>query len=171
MYSWPMVKFRLNGESPSTIAGRPRCMISMSVAQTAIASMRTRTSALPGSGTFFSTSFSSSGPPSTQAFMVSGIGNSFGRAASIIDVSFRGRPAAGCSVAVRSHRGIRTELPCDVLGRGHDFLARPRQHVGRDPHGRNRQTDRADDRALVAADRRANAMDAGLELLPVLGIA
>ena len=48
-------------------------MISMSVAQTAMASMRTSTSARPGSGTGFSTSWSSSGPPSTQAFMVLGI--------------------------------------------------------------------------------------------------
>src|ERR1041384_2873845 len=51
-------------------------MISMSVAQTAIASTRTRTSAGPGSGTGFSTSESSSGPPSTQAFIVGGSGDS-----------------------------------------------------------------------------------------------
>src|SRR5947207_13761522 len=49
-------------------------MISISVAQTAIASTRTRTSAGPGSGTGFSMSDSSSGPPSTHAFMRSGMG-------------------------------------------------------------------------------------------------
>jgi hypothetical protein len=75
MYSWPIVKFLLNGASPSTIAGSPCFMISISVAHTATASMRTNTSARPGSGTGFSTSFSSSGPPSTQAFMRSGIVN------------------------------------------------------------------------------------------------
>ena len=48
----------------------------MSVAQTAIASTRTSTSARPGSGTGFSTRLSSSGPPSTQAFIVFGIGYS-----------------------------------------------------------------------------------------------
>ena len=74
MYSWPGVKPLLNGSSPSTIAGRPCLMISISVAQTAIASIRTSTSAGPGSGTGFSTSDSSSGSPSTQAFIVFGTG-------------------------------------------------------------------------------------------------
>src|ERR687884_1566875 len=46
----------------------------MSVAQTAIASTRTRTSVGPGSGTGFSRTESSSGPPRTQAFIRSGIG-------------------------------------------------------------------------------------------------
>ena len=73
MYSWPGVKFLLNGEPPSIIAGTPCLMISMSVAQTAIASIRTSTSAGPGSGTGLSTSDSSSGSPSTQAFIVSGM--------------------------------------------------------------------------------------------------
>jgi hypothetical protein len=49
-------------------------MISISVAHTAIASTRTRTSAASGSGTGFSTSDNSPGPPSTQAFIVRGIG-------------------------------------------------------------------------------------------------
>ena len=49
MYSWPGVKPLLNGSSPSIIAGTPCLMISMSVAQTAIASIRTSTSAGPGS--------------------------------------------------------------------------------------------------------------------------
>ena len=79
IYSWPGVKPRLNGSSPSTIAGSPCLMISMSVAQTAIASIRTSTSAGPGSGTGFSTSASSSGLPSTQAFIVFGIGYSLAR--------------------------------------------------------------------------------------------
>src|SRR5204862_1077784 len=74
IYSWPGVKPRLNGSSPSIIAGTPWRMISMSVAHTAIASIRTSTSARPGSGTGFSMSDSSSGPPSTHAFMRSGMG-------------------------------------------------------------------------------------------------
>ena len=73
MYSWPGVKPLWNGRSPSIIAGTPCLMISMSVAQTAIASIRTKTSARPGSGTGFSTNASSSGPPSTQACIVFGI--------------------------------------------------------------------------------------------------
>src|SRR6266851_2568156 len=73
MYSWPGVKPLLKGSSPSIIAGRPCRMISMSVAQTAIASTRTRTSAAPGLGTGFSTIVSCSGSPRTQAFIVSGI--------------------------------------------------------------------------------------------------
>src|SRR6266853_677530 len=75
MYSWPGVKPLLKGDPPSMIAGSPCLMISMSVAQTAMASMRTSTSARPGSGTGVSTRLSSSGPPSTQAFMVLGILN------------------------------------------------------------------------------------------------
>src|SRR3954468_22173255 len=53
-------------------AGGPLWMISRSVAHTAIASMRTSTSAAPGWGTGFSTSFNSSGLPSTHAFMIAG---------------------------------------------------------------------------------------------------
>jgi hypothetical protein len=49
-------------------------MISRSVAQIATASMRTKTSARFGTGTGFWLSLSSPGLPSTQAFMVSGIG-------------------------------------------------------------------------------------------------
>src|SRR5258708_5793635 len=74
IYSWPGVKPLLNGSPPSIIAGTPWRMISMSVAHTAIASIRTSTSANPGCGTGFSTSESSSGPPSTQALIRSGIG-------------------------------------------------------------------------------------------------
>src|ERR1700733_8357370 len=81
MYSWPGVKPLLNGSPPSIIAGTPCLMTSISVAQTAIASIRTRTSAEPGSGTGFSTSDNCSGSPSTQAFIVSGIGYSLLRAA------------------------------------------------------------------------------------------
>src|SRR6516162_6254476 len=50
-------------------------MISRSVAQIATASMRTSTSALRGTGIGLSRKLSSPGPPSTHAFMVSGIGN------------------------------------------------------------------------------------------------
>ena len=74
MYSWPGVKPLWNGKSPSIIAGMPWRRISISVAHTAIASIRSRTSAGPGAGTGLSTSDSSSGPPNTQAFIVSGIG-------------------------------------------------------------------------------------------------
>ncbi len=51
-------------------------MISRSVAQIATASIRTSTSARFGTGTGFSAGFSSPGLPSTQAFIVSGIGKS-----------------------------------------------------------------------------------------------
>src|SRR5712672_2322002 len=50
-------------------------MISRSVAQIATASMRTNTSARAGTGVGLSRRNSSSGPPSTQAFIRSGIGN------------------------------------------------------------------------------------------------
>src|SRR5919197_586332 len=49
-------------------------MISRSVAQIATASMRTSTSAFLGTGTGLSFSINSPGLPSTQAFIVSGIG-------------------------------------------------------------------------------------------------
>ena len=49
-------------------------MISRSVAQMATASTRTKTSAGPGCGTGFCAREICSGSPSTQAFMVSGIG-------------------------------------------------------------------------------------------------
>src|ERR1035437_4706619 len=51
-------------------------MTSRSVAQIAAASIRTSTSARFGTGTGLSFSVSSPGSPNTQAFMVSGIGNS-----------------------------------------------------------------------------------------------
>src|SRR5215471_8744100 len=51
-------------------------MISRSVAQIATASMRTRTSARLGTGVGFSRRLSSSGLPSTHAFIWSGTGNS-----------------------------------------------------------------------------------------------
>src|SRR5215469_1672184 len=51
-------------------------MISRSVAQIATASMRTSTSARFGTGTGFCVSLSSPGLPSTQAFMVPGMGKS-----------------------------------------------------------------------------------------------
>ena len=74
IYSWPGVKFLLKGRPPWMLAGDPRWMISRSVAQIATASMRTSTSARPGTGVGLSRRKSSSGPPSTQAFIWSGIG-------------------------------------------------------------------------------------------------
>src|SRR5215467_14042170 len=50
-------------------------MMSRSVAQIATASIRTRTSAGRGTGTGLSTSESRPGSPSTQAFMLEGMGN------------------------------------------------------------------------------------------------
>src|SRR5450432_4193750 len=51
-------------------------MISRSVAQIATASMRTSTSAFFGTGMVLSVMLSWPGSPSTQAFILSGIGNS-----------------------------------------------------------------------------------------------
>ncbi len=76
MYSWPGVKLLLNGRPPWISAGGPLAITSRSVAQMATASMRTSTSAFFGTGTGLSTSFSCPGSPSTQAFMVSGMGKS-----------------------------------------------------------------------------------------------
>src|SRR5262244_3606451 len=76
IYSCPGVQFLLNGGPPSIIAGGPCQMFSRSVAQIATASMRTSTSAFPGTGTGFCLSDSSPCPPSTLAFMVSGTGKS-----------------------------------------------------------------------------------------------
>ena len=74
MYSWPGVKFLLNGSPPSISAGGPLAITSRSVAQIATASMRTRTSARPGTGTGFSRRVSSPGSPSTHACITAGIG-------------------------------------------------------------------------------------------------
>src|SRR5690349_10314466 len=70
MYSWPGVKFLLKGGSPPTVAGGPWLITSRSVAQMAVASTRTNTSAPPGTGIALSTSVKSPGLPSTHAFMV-----------------------------------------------------------------------------------------------------
>src|SRR5262245_7511622 len=56
------------------LAGEPEWMTSRSVAQIATASMRTSTSARPGTGIGLSRRNSSSGPPKTQAFIWSGTG-------------------------------------------------------------------------------------------------
>ena len=56
------------------LAGEPEWMISRSVAQIATASIRTSTSARLGTGTGLSRGKSSSGSPSTQAFIWSGTG-------------------------------------------------------------------------------------------------
>src|SRR6266700_4218121 len=58
------------------LAGEPEWIISRSVAQIATASMRTRTSARPGTGVGLSRRKSSSGPPRTQAFICAGTGHS-----------------------------------------------------------------------------------------------
>src|ERR1700722_14830597 len=76
IYSWPGVKFLLNGRSPPMLAGEPPWMTSRSVAQIATASMRTKTSARPGTGVGFSRRKSWSGSPRTQAFICDGTGNS-----------------------------------------------------------------------------------------------
>src|SRR5262249_6348726 len=90
MYSWPIVKFLWNGSPPSTEAGTPWRRISRSVAQIATASMRTRTSAAPGTGTGFSVRNNSSGPPRTQAFIRSGVGDSLDRGEAIARSSLEG---------------------------------------------------------------------------------
>ena len=73
MYSWPGVKFLLKGRPPRIHAGSPLVMISTSVPQMETASIRTSTSAGPGSGTGFSARRSWSGSSRTHAFMVFGI--------------------------------------------------------------------------------------------------
>ena len=73
MYSWPGVKFLLNGRPPSISAGGPRVMMRMSPSQKAMASTRTSTSAGPGCGTGFSASLSWPGSSSTQARIVAGM--------------------------------------------------------------------------------------------------
>src|SRR4029077_12338885 len=70
MYSWPGVKFLLNGGPPPIVAGRPWLITSRSVAQMAVASIRTSTSATPGLGTNLSTRVSWPESPRTQAFIV-----------------------------------------------------------------------------------------------------
>ena len=84
MYSWPGVKPLLNGSPPSIIAGTPCLMTSMLlVAQTARSRSISTASIFRralGSGTGLSTSDNCSGSPSTQAFIVSGIGYSLPRA-------------------------------------------------------------------------------------------
>src|SRR5262245_5467913 len=69
MYSWPGVKFLLNGGSPPMTAGGPWPITSRSVAQIATASIRMSTSATPGMGTGLSTRLSWPGSPSTHVFI------------------------------------------------------------------------------------------------------
>src|SRR5690349_17351986 len=76
MYSWPGVKFLLNGSPPSIMAGTPCAITSRSVAQMATASMRVSTSPRRGTGTGFSASLISPGCVRTQAFILSGTGYS-----------------------------------------------------------------------------------------------
>ena len=76
IYSWPGVKFLLKGRPPWMLAGEPQWMTSRSVAQIATASMRTSTSARPGTGVGLSRRKSSSGFPRTQAFIRAGMENS-----------------------------------------------------------------------------------------------
>ena len=75
IYSCPGVKFLLNGNPPSIIAGGPWLITSRSVAQIATASILTKTSALFGISTCLSTNDRLSGSPKTHAFIVLGIGN------------------------------------------------------------------------------------------------
>src|SRR6266850_7566811 len=69
MYSWPGVKFLLNGGSPPIMAGGPWLMTSRSVAQMAVASTRTSTSATPGAGTGLLIRLNWPGSPRTHAFI------------------------------------------------------------------------------------------------------
>src|SRR5262245_48909187 len=161
IYSWPGVQFLLNGMPPWIEAGGPCQMISRSVAQIATASMRTSTSARFGAGTGLSVSFSSPGSPSTQARMVSGTGMSlltFTPGGVYIACSFlfgrRGR-------TVRLRAGPAKLGGKRAHGRRH-LLAHEREMIVIRPHGRRRGADRADNRAIVIADRRADADDARL---------
>src|SRR6185436_9374050 len=168
MYSWPGVKFLLNGMPPWIEAGGPCQMISRSVAQIATASMRTSTSARFGAGTGFSVSFNSPGSPSTQARIVSGTGMSldvFTPAGAYILFSLFSRDARGGIGAVGAELG--GERP---HGRD-DLLAHQRQVTVVRPHRRRRGADRADHRAVVIADRCADADHARLVFLVVHRVA
>src|SRR3954447_3420072 len=164
MYSWPGVKFLLNGMPPSTTACGAGARVSRSVAQIATASMRTSTSARFGTGTGFSVSFSSPGSPSTQARIVSGTGMSFvvfTPGGAYIVVSLFGRDARG------GLRSVRAEFGGERAHGGDDLFAHKREMAIVRAHGRRRGADCADHRAVVVADWRADADHAGLILLVV----
>src|SRR5829696_7768525 len=133
MYSWPGVKFLLNGRPPWIEAGGPCQMISRSVAQIATASMRRSTSARLGTGTGLVVSFSSPGSPSTHARMLSGTVRSFevvtpgGAYMALAPVLFgRGRRPDGGGAELGGER---------AHGRGH-LLAHQREVLVVRPHGR-----------------------------------
>src|SRR6185312_14837891 len=127
----------------------------MSVAQIAIASMRTSTSARFGTGTSFSISLSSPGLPSTQAFCLSGTGRS-------LPVFTPGGAYIAASLVRRGLlRALVTELGRERAGCGSDFAAHQRQVIFARPHRRRGSADRPDHRARMIADRRADADHAG----------
>src|SRR5690606_28619993 len=147
-------------------------MISKSVPQIATASMRTRTSAFFGAGTGLSFSVSSPGSPSTQAFIVSGIGKSglvftpSGIAmVNLLEVRCLGVPPRvsaemGDPQAVAYAFGALRHRLGDM---GAIFLARAASG--------DRDADRAGDGAGPVAQRRAVADHVRLELAVVDGIA
>src|SRR3954447_5376342 len=168
MYSWPGVQFLLNGKPPSIIAGGPWAITSRSVAQIATASMRTSTSARFGIGTGFSVSFSSPGSPSTQARIVSGTGMSFAGftpGGAYIVVFLLGRDARG------GLRSVRAELRGERAHGRDDLFAHQREMAVVRAHRGRRGADRAGHRAVVVADRRADADHARLILFVVHRVA
>src|ERR1043165_9146106 len=169
MYSWPGVKFLLNGMPPWIEAGGPCQMISRSVAQIATASMRTSTSARFGTGTGFSTSFSSPGSPSTQARIVSVRGMSVEiftpGGAYIAIVSLFGRDARS------GFRPVTADFGGERAHGRDDLLTYERQVIVVRAHRGRGGADRADNRAVVIADGRADADHARLILLVVHRIA
>src|SRR6185312_1477196 len=152
-------------------------MTSRSVAQIATASIRTSTSARFGTGTVFSTKFSSPGLPSTQARIRSGIGNSLWLvltpAGAYIVVSGESERAAnGPLVSVDRGEAIglrrrRAELGRQCARRRGDLLTHQREVLVGRPHQRRRGADRPDHRAGQVADRRADADHARQVLLAV----
>src|SRR6185437_12314570 len=123
-------------------------MISRSVAQIATASIRTSTSAFFGTGTGFWPMLSWPGSPSTQAFMLSEIGNSlwlvFTPAGAYI---FPPGMDAGASKRARSNgRDLRAiglrigfaELGGEPARRPHDFFAHELDVSVAGAHGRRR---------------------------------
>src|SRR4051812_32312225 len=147
-------------------------MISRSVAQIATASMRTSTSAFFGTGTGFSPMLSWPGSPSTQAFMLSGIGNSlwlvftpggayiFPPTQSLVLRSIRGGFMRGPRIGFTVFGGQRARRGGDLVAHKGDVL------LGR-AHRRRRGADRADDGTGLIADGGADADHARKKLFAV----
>src|ERR1043166_2194963 len=157
-------------------AGGPCQMISRSVAQIATASMRTSTSARLGTGTGLSVNFSSPGSPSTHAFMVSGTGM-----LALVFTPGGAYIVFSCEILLscehdlfrkpvptfRDHARLRqrtaglrprsAHLGGERADGREDFLAHQGQVRVARPHGRRRRADRAHHRAVVVADRGADA--------------